>query len=257
MYKIVFLDIDGTLVNREKVVSDTTKQAIKKLKQNGLQVVLATGRPPYHFGYIAEELDISSFVAFNGAYVCHDGELVHATPLDRDALGKLVKLAKENGHPLIFSNHEKAVSNELDHPEVLESYHSLKLDYRPECQPDFWRETDLYQAMLYCKAHEERAYQQAIPEFSFVRWHPLSMDVMPARGSKATGIQAMLDHLGLSPNEAVAFGDGLNDREMLTYVGMGVAMGNAHEEIKPYAKMVTKTNDEDGVVYALNGLGLI
>lgn len=257
MYKIVFLDIDGTLVNKEKVVSDATKEAVNQLKHKGLKVVLATGRPPYHFRTIADALDIQSFVAFNGSYTCHEGQLVQAVALNRGALEKLVYLSTKNQHPLVFSNHEKAVCNASDHPEIIETFHSLKLDYKPEYHPDFWRETDLFQAMIYCNEPEETVYKQEIPELSFVRWHPLSVDIMPFHVSKATGIKAMLEHLGLSPDEAIAFGDGLNDKEMLTYVGMGVAMGNAHRDIKPYAKIVTKSNDEDGVAHALRELGLI
>lgn len=257
MYKIVFLDIDGTLVNNDKTISTNTKRAIHQLKQNGVEVVLATGRPPYHFTTFASELGIKSFVSFNGAYVCYEGKIIQATTINQKHIEKLVELSRENNHPLVFSNHEKSVSNHPGHLDVIESFHSLKLDYLPEYQPDFWKETELYQVMLYCKENEEILYQQSIPELSFVRWHPLALDVMPAHLSKATGIKAMLEYLDLTPDEAIAFGDGLNDKEMLSFVGMGVAMGNAHHNIKAYANMITKSVDEDGIPYALSQFGLI
>ncbi|HWO74335.1 MAG TPA: Cof-type HAD-IIB family hydrolase [Bacillus sp. (in: firmicutes)] len=258
MYKIVFLDIDGTLVNHEKKVSEGTKQAIKQLKQNGIEVALATGRPPYHFTEIAEEIGLNSFVSLNGAYACYQGKVIpQKSEISKDLLEKLMKHSSELGHPLTFSSHLKTVSNHKDHPEIIKSFQDLKLDYCPEYQPQFWKEEVIYQAMVYCKQHEEGYYHEMIPELTFTRWHHLSMDVMSADVSKASGIKAMLEYLGFSAKEAVAFGDGLNDKEMLTFVGMGVAMGNAHDEIKPYANMVTKSNEEDGIVHALYELGLL
>ena len=258
MYKIVFLDIDGTLVNHEKKVSEGTKQAIHQLKQNGIEVSIATGRPPYHFTSIAAEIGVDSFVSLNGAYACYQGKYIpQDSHIPNEHLEKLIKLSNDKGHPLAFSNHQKTVSNHKDHPEIIRSFEDLKLDYAPEYQPQFWKEEVIYQAMVYCREDEESYYQEMIPELTFTRWHPLSMDVMSAHVSKAAGIKAMLKHLGLSHEEAVAFGDGLNDKEMLTFVGMGIAMGNAHSEIKPYANMVTKSNEEDGIVHALLELGLI
>lgn len=257
MFKIIFFDIDGTLVNNDKILSKNTIKAVHQLKQNGLDVVLATGRAPHHIISFSEQLGIRSYVSLNGAYVCYEGKIIQSTALEKMIIEKLLELSVENNHPLVFSNNEKTVSNQLNHPEVIESFDSLKLDYVPGYQPNFWKETEIYQVMLYCKEHEETIYRESIPELQFVRWHPLSLDVMPAHLSKATGIKAMLDYLGLTPKEAIAFGDGLNDKEMLSFVGMGVAMENAHHSLIPYAKMVTKSVDEDGIIYALCKFGLI
>ncbi|EHB59642.1 Haloacid dehalogenase domain protein hydrolase type 3 [Paenibacillus lactis 154] len=83
------------------------------------------------------------------------------------------------------------------------------------------------------------------------------MDVIPGGGSKAKGIEAVLKHLGITPAQAVAFGDGLNDKEMLAYVGLGIAMGNAHEEVKPLADFVTKHVNKGGIRHGLRHAGLI
>lgn len=256
MYKIVFIDIDGTLVNKEKVISDPTKKAIKKLQDKGIEIVLATGRPPFHFQEIAGDLDISSFVSYNGTYMVHEGKVIQKYPLKREYLQTLVQRAKQYNHPLVFSGMDQAVCNVKDHPDVNHTFTELKLHYTPAFNPDYWEQEDIYQVVLYCQEDEEELYTQSVTDLSFVRYHELAMDVMPKGLSKAHGIRDMLRHLNLTPQEAVAFGDGLNDREMLEYVGMGVAMGNAHPDLIPHADMVTKTVDEDGLAYGLKCLGM-
>lgn len=257
MYKIVFIDIDGTLVDDDKIIPSKAKEAVEKLKHAGFEVVLATGRPPFHFYDIAEELNIHSFVSFNGSYMVHEGKVIQKYPLEREYIEKLVDHSEANNHPLVFSGMDKAVSNFKDHPEVMKTFIQLHLNYTPDYVPDYWKQDDIYQVMLYCKEHEEDYYAHAVPDLSYVRWHELAMDVMPKGLSKALGIKDILDYRGISPQEAVAFGDGLNDREMLDYVGMGIAMGNAHPDLFPYADVVTKSVHEDGLTHGLAHLKLI
>ncbi|MFZ4451692.1 Cof-type HAD-IIB family hydrolase [Salibacterium aidingense] len=257
MYKICFFDIDGTLVNDKKQVTKATRESLQQLKQAGMEVVLATGRPPYHFAAIAAQLEINAYVSFNGAYVKYQNDYVQGKSLDEKDLGALVSLSHQNQHPLLFSSATQSVSNVSNHPDVLQTFEDLQLDYVPVCRPHYWKETPLFQAMLYCKAQDERFYLKHLPGLSFVRWHDLALDVMPKDISKAAGVHAMLDYLGILPEEALAFGDGLNDKEMLSFVGTGIAMGNAHKELRPYADMITKTNEEDGITHALRELGLV
>ncbi|WP_188689428.1 Cof-type HAD-IIB family hydrolase [Pullulanibacillus camelliae] len=257
MYKIVFIDIDGTLVNEDKIVSNETKAAIKQLQQSRVEVVLSTGRPPYHFSALARELGIHSYVSFNGAYVCYRGKGVKSFTMNKVYIQRLVELSSEHGHPLVFLDNEKAVCNEENHPHIIQSFNDLKLAYAPKCNPDFWRETELFQMMLYCQKHEERLYHEQMSELSLVRWHEYALDVMPAHVSKAVGIHYLLHYLDISPDAAVAIGDGLNDKEMLAYVGMGVAMGNAHPDLMEHANMITKDVNHDGVSFALKKLRLI
>ncbi|WP_027414751.1 Cof-type HAD-IIB family hydrolase [Aneurinibacillus terranovensis] len=255
-YKIVFFDIDGTLVNHDKRIPPSTKEAIKKLQERDVEVVIATGRAPYHFKPIGEELGIDSFVSFNGSYVVHQGQIVHENPIGRETLSALENIANAYNHPIVYLGNEKCFSNYEQHPHVIESFHSLKVSV-PGYHPNYWQETNIYQALLFCRLHEEDYYKNKVADISLIRWHELSMDVLPSGGSKAKGIEKMLEHLGLSSAEAVAFGDGLNDKEMLAYVGMGIAMGNAHEETKPFANFTTKSVDDGGIQYGLQKIGMI
>lgn len=255
-YKIVFIDIDGTLVNEEKQIPNDAKAAINELKKRNIPVVLATGRAPYFFSHILEELGLSSYISFNGSYVVHEKEEVYKKPIPMETLELLENTALKNNHPIVFQGSKEGCANHKEHAHIIESFQSLKLE-APSYRHDFWKEADIYQCLLFCEEKEEKVYEETFSNIHFVRWHPLSMDVIPTGGSKAAGIAQILNILHIDPKEAVAFGDGLNDKEMLSYVGMGIAMGNAHEDIKPYAKFVTKHVDDGGLAYALQRISLL
>jgi len=258
-YKAVFFDIDGTLVNEEKEIPQDTIEAIAQLKESGIDVFIATGRAPYYFQHYAKPLGIDSFVSFNGSYVVYKGKVVHEHPIPKKTLELLESTALANNHPIVMQGAEAGYSNYEEHPFVAESFHDLRVEV-PGYRSSYWKEAKVYQALLYCEAHEESLYTSAEAPFgnlNFVRWHRVAMDVIPGGGSKAKGIEAVLKHLGITPAEAVAFGDGLNDKEMLSYVGLGIAMGNAHEEVKPLADFVTKHVNEGGIRHGLRHAGLI
>ncbi|MBO8165052.1 MAG: Cof-type HAD-IIB family hydrolase [Brevibacillus sp.] len=255
-YSIVFFDIDGTLLNKENVIPDDTREAVLRLKEKGTKVAIATGRSPYHLRPIADELGIDTFVSFNGSYVVHAGQVVYEQPLKQEAISALEEKAAANNHPLVYLSAENCYANTINHPQVIESFHYLSLQ-PPAYRKHYWREKKIYQAFLYCQPHEEGQYLEAFADLAYVRWHPYAMDILPGGGSKARGIAALLKYLGISPEDAVAFGDGLNDKEMLSFVGMGIAMGNAHEELKPYAKWTTRHVSDGGIRYGLQQIGLI
>lgn len=255
-YKIVFFDIDGTLMNGEKVVPASTKQAIEKLRENNVEVAIATGRAPFNLDTVAAELGIDSYISYNGSYVVHKGQLIYKSPISKATLQQLEQHAGEKQHPVVFLGAEAGNANYEGHPHILDSFRSLKVD-APGYHPAYWQEAEIFQALLYCEEQDEQRYIGNYPDLSFIRWHKYSLDVIPAGGSKARGIEKMLQHLQLTPEQAVAFGDGLNDTEMLSFAGMGIAMGNAHDEVKPYANFVTKHVDDGGIYYGLQHLGLI
>ncbi|THF83478.1 Cof-type HAD-IIB family hydrolase [Cohnella fermenti] len=255
-YKIAFFDIDGTLVDEEKRIPADTIDAIRRLKERGIEPVIATGRAPYFFKELAEEAGIESFVSLNGAYVKYKGQDLYESQIPPEVLEKLVALAQKNKHELVFEGKEAYFSTAPDHPAVFEAVASLRVTH-PEADADFWKKAGIYQVFLHCESHEEHLYPAELPELRFVRWHAKALDVLPTAGSKAEGIQALLDSLGIKPEEAIAFGDGLNDKEMLQLVGLGIAMGNSHKELLPYADYVTTNVDEGGVKNGLEFAGVL
>jgi Cof subfamily protein (haloacid dehalogenase superfamily) len=255
-YKIVFFDIDGTLVNEDKQVPQDTIQAIAELKANGIEPVIATGRAPYFFEPIAKLLHIESFVSLNGAYVVYRGEPLFKQTLPLESLQKLVELAGRHRHPLVFQGNERYCANADAHPFIRESIDSLKVEH-PGFDPEFWSKSPVYQAFLHCEEQDEALYEGQFEDLRLIRWHPKAMDVTIRGGSKAVGIAAMLERLGIPLSDAVAFGDGLNDKEMLQEVGLGIAMGNSHPDLLPYADYVTASVDKGGIRQGLRHVGLI
>lgn len=254
-YKIVFFDIDGTLVDEEKQIPQDTLEAIREMQRSGAEAVIATGRAPY-FLPLADRLGIDSYVSLNGAYVVYRGQVLYKRAIPLNNLEVLVRQAAANNHPLVFEGSEAFFANAEAHPSVHEAVSSLRVEL-PSFDPEFWRKQEIFQAFLHCEAHEEHLYDQALPELRLIRWHDKAMDVLIDGGSKAKGIEAMLQLLNIRPEEAVAFGDGLNDKEMLEYVGLGIAMGNAHPELLPYADYVTAAVDEGGISAGLRYAGII
>lgn len=254
--KIIFFDIDGTLLDHDKQLPTSAKQAVTALKDKGYKVAIATGRAPFLFKELREELDIDTYVSFNGQYVVVNNEVVYQNSLQKEALDAMTAFAESNDHPIVYQSSEDMVSNVEYHSHIEESFGSLKLCH-PDCDVKFVEQNDIYQSLLFCTKEEEDPYVQTFEKFDFVRWHKFSTDVLPAGGSKAKGIEIIMKKLSIDSDKVYAFGDGLNDIEMLQFVKNSVAMGNAQESVKRVAAYVTKDVAEDGLVHGLKLLGLI
>jgi Cof subfamily protein (haloacid dehalogenase superfamily) len=257
-YKVVILDIDGTILPHGKTVSHATKHAIQQLRDKDIKVVIATGRAPYFSTSIIQEIGVDSMVFFNGASVYHEGKEIYQNAIEKNVLKTLHGLSHDSKHPLTFLGRTSFKVTDLSHPFVVEAFHHDL--WRPElAPPQFWLDQDIYQLFLHCDVEEELNYQTQIPELDFRRWSSgaRTCDVNLSNSHKAVGLTKLLEKLGIAPDEAVAFGDGLNDIEMLSMVGMGVAMGSARSVVKQAANMVTLSVEEDGVRHGLERLGLI
>ncbi|MFD2208231.1 Cof-type HAD-IIB family hydrolase [Virgibacillus halophilus] len=253
---IIFFDIDGTLLNHEKQLPSSTKTSISQLKEKGHEVAIATGRAPFMFKDLRTELDIHHFVSYNGQYVVLNDEVIYTNPLDGQALEKLTAMALEHEHPVVFMDHEDMRANVPEHDYIIESLRTLQVEM-PAVDPAYSQGRPLYQTLLFCPEGEEEQYEEAFPEFDFIRWHPVSVDVIPKGGSKANGIEQIVRRLGFAKEQQYAFGDGLNDIEMLSELHHSVAMGNALPVVKKAAKYVTASVEDDGIWRGLQLVGLL
>lgn len=254
--KIFFFDIDGTLVTEEKVVPKTTKKAIQYLQEKGHYIVIATGRAPSMFHHIREDLDIHSYIALNGQLVVCDGVEIYSDTLDPSFIEHITSFANENNHAIGFGNDAEYVITHQDHPHVINSFVHLKLDH-PPVNPSYYRQKNVHQLNLFCTEEEEIIYKQKYKDFKFVRWGNFGADVLPSSSSKALGIQKFIDHIGVPIEHTYAFGDGMNDIEMIRFVQNGIAMGNAVNELKEVASYITNDCDQDGILRGLQHYGLI
>ena len=263
--KVAFFDVDGTIVDNHskkdqksdmELVPRSTIEAIRLLKENGVTPFIATGRSPFMIKDLLEGLEIDSFICTNGQYAVMNGCLMHEAPYPEELLDKILKVAKKNQVPLLWMPVHRYVLSGENQEVLLEALHQMNLPY-PTIETYLEKPKDkIYQMVAGVTTENEHIFKE-IDEVRIVRWQPNGVDLLPKVGSKATAIQVILDKLGLKPGHAIAFGDGLNDIEMLQTVGCGVAMGNAHEELKQHAHYVTKSVHEDGIYHACKELGLI
>lgn len=254
--KLLFFDVDGTLYNTDKQLPASAKQAITQAKQNGHIVAIATGRGPFMIDHIRQELDVQTFVSYNGQYVVHQDEVIFTDGLTKDELSAMVAFAEKRHEPVVFMTATEMIASVPEHAHIGQSLATLKYDY-PRVDATYFEHSPVYQLLLYVTAAEEAVYEEAFPHVQLVRWHPYSCDVLPKEGSKARGIQKLATALGFSMEDVIAFGDGLNDVQMLQAAGVGVCMGNGHPEAKRVADIVVGHVDEDGLAKAMEQLQLI
>ena len=259
--KVVFFDIDETLIVKDKdYLPATVKPAICQLKANGIIPAIATGRAPCSFPPQIKELvaetGIDLLVTMNGQYVSYRGEALAKHPIAAEKIQQVIDFLEQHHIEYAFvSNHAIAVSQIT--PIVRSAMDPLRTDYHVD--KDFFKTHDVFQILPFYDASKDEliANSGILDGLKTVRWHPHSVDLFEAEGSKAHGILAAIRHLGFNIENVMAFGDGLNDVEMLSTVGVGVAMGNAHEELKKLADHVTEHIENDGIYHFLLQSGLI
>lgn len=254
--EVVFFDIDGTLIDENKRTATKTAEAINQLKENGTKVIFATGRSPRHIVDIQKMFQIDSFICFNGSIGVQEGDSIFHHALNHAHLTDLVENADANAHPMAFLNNLGTYANAKNDERIRASFQHLK-EALPEYRPTVWKEEPIIQSFLYCLPEEQQQYEQDHPELKFTRWHKYAVDVNNHNMNKSIGIRSYLEYLDIDPKNAAAFGDNLNDLEMLSYVGYGVAMGNAIDAAKEKADFVTKPLHENGIYYGLKHLELI
>ncbi|ALS78145.1 Cof-type HAD-IIB family hydrolase [Planococcus kocurii] len=256
MPKLLLLDIDGTLLDSHKKLPASAKEALQQARLNGHDLAIATGRGPFMITSILEELKIDTYITFNGQYISHNNKVVHKQAIEAKMLNEILAYAEQRNHPIVFMNEEKMVSSIDFHPDIEESIQTLKIPH-PETEKDFHLNHEVYQALVFCEKEEEQQYHDAFKEVDFVRWHRVSCDISPKGGTKASGIKKLIRATGHSIEDTIAFGDGLNDLDMMDVAGYSVAMANGHEETKKRASYVTEHVDNDGLAKAFKHLKLI
>lgn len=256
MKKILFFDVDGTLYDSEKKLPQSAKQAVLKARENGHEIAIATGRSPFMIAGLLEELAITTYVTFNGQYVVHNGEVIYTNSIGVDTLSKIIAFGETRNEPVVFLDEKCMMASVSGHSAISESIQSLKFPY-PAIDATYYMKNPVYQTLVFVEEQDEYLYKNQFPTVDFVRWHKYSCDVLPKGGSKAKGIQVLLEKLGRTVDDIITFGDGLNDIEMLKLSGTSVAMGNGHEEVKKVATHIANHVDENGLAKIMGKLNLI
>lgn len=254
--RAAFFDIDGTLLPPDHRLPASTLAALDALRANGVQLYLATGRPPYHMRYLKEALpyEFDGAVMMNGQYCRDAAGCFHTNPLPMQALRTLVPWLAGTDIAVSFVEEENAYMNRKNAlcEHFLREIPQQILDPETRC---FTMPT--YQLSAFLTPEKEEAFMAHLPGCRRVRWSEAFADILPADGGKAVGLQKTLEHLGLTRANCIAFGDGGNDAEMLAFAGIGVAMGNAWPAARAAADYLTTDVEEDGIWNAVRHFGLI
>ncbi len=265
-YKLLVLDVDGTLLNDEREISKRTLAALLKVQQMGVRIVLASGRPTYGLMLLAKTLELGNYggfvLSYNGCQIikAQNGEILFERRINPEMLPYLEKKARKNGFA-IFTYHDDTLitdspDNEYIKNEALlnnlkiirEDEFSTAIDFAPcKCM----LVSDKEKALIGLEQHWEKRLAGTLDAF---RSEPYFLEVVPCGVNKANTLGALLEHLGVTREEVIAVGDGVCDVTMLQLAGMGVAMGHSQDSVKVCADYVTASNEEDGVALAVEKL---
>lgn len=258
-YKVVFLDIDGTILRPDDSIEDSTKKAIRQLKDQDIEVILATGRPLHEITDLGEELNIHSYIAYNGAYAIYKDREIFKENMQIEDVNSFLHIAEKHEHDLVIYTHNKNYFLDQETKRVKDfqkAFHLRKNDqYHQSIQKDVLGITiitsDEEGDIPYHSIEGIHYAKVNVPGFT------TCYDVIRDHVNKGVAVKAVIEHLGFQTEQAIAFGDGMNDKEMLSNVGEGFAMGSGNPELFSYAKYVTTGVDDSGIFNGLKSLGLV
>lgn len=258
-YKLIALDVDGTLLNDDHLLSEENKETVAEVIRQGARIVLCTGRNPKNVIPIMKELGLSGYViADNGAVLLQSDDLtvLHQFGLDGRGLDPYIAYCREHGmHFDVNTAFDLYVDNvEYLAKEALYMYE--RLDLSPASLPaweDFREPIVKFTVFSTIEqiTEAEREWGTWGPAFSIQRSGDFFIDFMHPEASKGNTVKMLADRLGIKREEVLAIGNYYNDISMLTFAGLGVAMDNSPLEVKAAADTVTGTNNEHGVSAAL------
>lgn len=261
-YKLLVLDIDGTLNNSKKEITKKTKDALIKAQEHGLKIAIASGRPTIGIEKVAQELELSRFggfvLAFNGGLItnCADNSTIYKKTIPLDDIKTIYDLSKEMNVNLLTYSNGKIVAEKSDI--YLETECRInKALFMPVNNLLEFIDHDVPKFLMlgnedYLAKVEPIVKDKLSDRFTVFRSEPFFLEIMPKNIDKAFSLARLLEYLGLTKDEMIACGDGYNDVSMISFAGLGVAMENAQPAVKEVSDYITLSNDNDGIAHIVN-----
>lgn len=263
-YEMLVLDLDGTLTNSRKELTEPTRKALIEIQEAGKIVVLASGRPVNGVQPLAEKLELGRFgsyiLSFNGARItqCSTGNLIYNKTLPQNVIRSVYQMVKGyKDIDLVTYQGDYIISGIKPNAYTELEKFINKMEIKPV--DDFPEYVDFPVNKLLIPG--EPAVLEELMEklketfhslLNIYRSEPFFLEIMPQKIDKAYTLQKLLSSIGLSSDQMICCGDGYNDLTMIEAAGLGVAMENAQPLLKERADYITKSNDEDGVLYVID-----
>jgi hypothetical protein len=278
MGKILFFDVDGTLLNFNGEMSLSTQIALNKAKENGHRVFICTGRSRFALSKNLLDFNFDGIVGAAGAYVeCEGNEIFHHF-MPQDDINKVLALCKKQD--LIYScqTKDQMLMTERSKQRVIEYFKEKKglsedeikqiplfiNNMNKEISPEIEKNVERIEKIVYrmstipiTEVKKTLGTSMDVTMISFETADESGGEITCAGIHKALGMQKVLDFYGVEQKDSIAIGDGPNDIEMMQFAGTSVAMGNASDKVKNEADMVTKHVDKGGIFHGLERLGII
>lgn len=261
-YKLIALDLDGTLKSTNKQILPKTKRILQELAKQGIVIVLASGRPTAGMYQEADELMLNKtggyLLSFNGAKVVdyQTKETVYQKVYNAKIAHNIYDRAKEYDLAVMTYVDEMIVTEDInDEYVIIES----EINHMPIKSVNNFKETVDFSVNKVLLTGKPEYVENIIDEFkqpyvnslSIYRSAPFFIEVMAQGIDKAASLQMLIKRLGIKQEEVISFGDGYNDLSLVEFAGMGVAMENAVDQVKQYADYITLSNDEEGIYECL------
>ena len=265
-YKIIVLDVDGTLLNSDRIITDRMRVALIKVQQMGVRIVLATGRPTYGVMPLAKELELDKndgyILPYNGGQIisAQTGDVLFEKRINTKSLPYLERKAVKNKFSILTYGEDTIYTNDITNEHAIKEaeLNSMRLkEANPFADAITFSPykcmlvSDDEPALVDLEGHWKRRLAGEVDVF---RSEKFFLEVVPPFIDKANTLSLLLEKLNVNSENVVAIGDGVRDVAMIQVAGLGIAMGNAQDSVKACADYVTLTNDEDGVALALENL---
>ncbi|MDD2956203.1 MAG: Cof-type HAD-IIB family hydrolase [Oscillospiraceae bacterium] len=261
-YKLLVLDLDGTLTNSQKVITPATRAALDKAMEKGVKVVLASGRPTYGIVPLARELDLAHkggyILSFNGGRItdCQSGEVIYERVLSAEKAGELYDLSQKYKVNIMTYEDENIITEKPDDQYVELESRINKMNIKKVESFRAHVTFPVNKCLMvedgdYLGEVEKKVKAAVGDELSVCRSEAFFLEIMPKNIDKAYSLGKLLEHLGMTKDEMICCGDGFNDKSMIEYAGLGVAMMNGKPEVKAAADYIAPSNDEDGIAHVV------
>ena len=238
MTKALFFDIDGTLVSFETHrIPSSTIEALEAAHAKGLKIFIATGRPKAIINNLSELQDrnlIDGYITMNGAYCFVGEQVIYKSAIPQEEVKAMAAFCEKKGVPCIFVEE-----------------HNISVSFEEATSKE------VIQMTPFITEEEEKEIRPSIPTCEVGRWFPAFADITAKGDTKQKGIDEIIRYFDIKLEETMAFGDGGNDISMLRHAAIGIAMGQAKEDVKAAADYMTAPIDEDGISKAMKHFGII